>query len=503
MNIIAKKGNLFDHECDLLVFGSHLGAQEFSGNLRQADKALGGLLLAAAADEDFSGKVGETVTVHTHGKLKADRVLLVGLGAKKTFNAETARRASSSAVRQAARFGAKEVILPAFSESIPAGELGRAVTEGALLADYEYLAFKPQEARRRTKNGVISIVLLEANDSRLRQAEKGIALGEVMSRATIYARDLVNEPGSRLTPSRLAEHARTLAAENRGISLKILDRDLCARLGMGAFLSVAAGSDEAPYFLHLVYKPRGAAKARKKIALVGKGITFDSGGLSLKPTWAMETMKSDMAGAAAVLGVFSVLDDLEPEAEIHGVIAACENMISGRAMRVGDIVTAMNGKSIEILNTDAEGRLALADSLSYVESKIKPDTVVDLATLTVAVLHALGPDIAGIMGNDENLLAKLEKSSERAGEALWRLPLPEDYMPLVAGDHSDLRNTGRVRWGDAILSGLFLREFAGRLPWAHIDIAGPAFAEREITPYARKGGTGFGVRLILEWLLSR
>lgn len=502
MNITAREGNILDIKCDLAVFGVFLGTQEWSGALRQADKALGGIILASSAEEDFGGKNGEIVAVHTHGKIAASRVVIVGLGAKKSFGAEAARRAAAAAVRYAARFGAREIVAPLFPGGLTPFSMAQAMTEGALLADYNYLAFKPHEAKRLLKHGVITLSLIEDEATRLRPAEKGIAIGEIMSRATIYARDLVNEPAGRMTPRHLLEHAQRIVANNRNTKLKVLDRDACAKLGMNAFLAVASGSDEAPYFLHLTYRPDKLPKAAKKIALVGKGITFDSGGLSLKPSEAMESMKGDMAGAASVLGLFSVLDDLEIGAEVHGLIAACENMPSGKAMRVGDIVTAMDGKSIEVLNTDAEGRMALADCLSYAEKKIRPDYVVDIATLTGACVSALGPDIAGLMGTDQNLLLKLERSAEESGEPVWRLPLPEDYSSFVVGDHSDLRNTSRIRWGGAITAGLFLKEFAGTMLWAHLDIAGPFFAERESAPYLKKGGTGFGVRLLLNWLKS-
>jgi leucyl aminopeptidase len=502
MNVTVRRGNILETSCDIAVFGVFLGTQEWSGTLREEDKALGGLMLGSAADEDFAGKTGETLSVHTHGKLPCGRVLIVGLGDKERFGAESARRAAAAAVRFAAKTGAKDIALELFPGSLGAHEMAQAVTEGALLADYGYLAFKPQEAKRLLKRGVITLSIIEDDATRARAAEKGIAIGEVMSRATIYARDLVNEPAGRMTPTHLLEHARRIVANNSDTKLKAMDRDACVKLGMGAFLAVAAGSDEDPHFMHLIYRPKGGAKRMKKIVLVGKGITFDSGGLSLKPSEAMETMKGDMAGAAAVLGVFSVLDDLGIQAEVHGLIAACENMPSGKAMRVGDIVTAMNGKSIEILNTDAEGRLALADSLSYSDKKIKPDFTVDIATLTGACMAALGPDIAGLMGTDDTLLAKLEEAARVSGEDVWRLPLPDDYSSFVVGEHSDLRNTSRVRWGGAITAGLFLKQFAGSPSWAHIDIAGPSFAEREAVPYAKKGGTGFGVRLLLGWLRS-
>jgi leucyl aminopeptidase len=500
MNIIIKQGDLLKESADLLALGVWQGTQDISGAAKAADKAMDGILTQALVDEEFGGKEGETLAVHTHGKLGARRVLLVGLGEKRAFGTETLRRAVAAVARYADKINAVEIHCELMANGLSPAAASQALTEGALLADYAYLAWKPQEARRLKKRGVSTLAIIENDAARIKAAEKGIALGEVMSRATIYARDLVNEPGRTMTPAHLKEHAERLAAHNRNIKLRVLDREACAKLGMGCFLAVAAGSDQEPYFLHLTYSPDKKKKALKKIALIGKGITFDSGGLSLKPNEAMETMKCDMAGAAAVLGVFSVLDDLEPDVEVHGLIAACENMPSGKAMRVGDIAVAMNGKSVEIMNTDAEGRLALADSLAFAEKKIKPDAAIDIATLTGACAVALGPDIAGIMSPDEKLATKLREAAQTAGERIWPLPLPREYASFVAGDHADLRNSSRVRLGGAITAGLFLREFAGSMSWAHLDIAGPAFAEREVNAYTKKGGTGFGVRLLLDLL---
>ena len=482
-----------EEKADLLVFGVFSGAQSYSGALRAADKALGGLLTDAAAEERFGGKIGDRLALHTHGKLPANRILLVGLGDKKIFNAEAVRRAAGDIIRYADKIEAALIACGSFGD-------GQAMTEGALLADYKYLTFKPKEAARLNKRKPLTLTIVDSDAAAVRAIEKGIGIGEVCARATVYARDLVNEPASRMTPTHLKEHAERIAANDKNIKLKVLDAAACAKLGMGAFLAVAKGSDEPPFFLHLTYRPDRTNKTDRKIAIVGKGVTFDSGGLSLKPSEHMETMKCDMGGAAAVLGIFSVLSDIAPGVEVHGIIAACENMPSGRAMRPGDIVTSMNGKSIEILNTDAEGRLTLADALSYANAKIKPDVIVDLATLTGACMVALGTDIAGVMANNEKICDQILLSAKDAGEPVWRLPLPADYAPLVAGDHADMRNTSRAKYGGAITAGLFLKEFAETTPWAHLDIAGPAFAERDVLTYINKGGTGFGVRTMLNWL---
>jgi len=500
MNIIAKKGNILEEKADLAVFGVFSGAQTFPGALGAADKKLGGLIAVAASEERFGGKLGDQLVLHTHAKLPAGRIMLVGVGDKKTFNAEAVRRAFAAAARYAEKIEAKNVICQFPLTAGGAAETAQAMTEGALLNDYKFLSFKPQEAKRLLKRIPATVAILDQKPLTVRLFEKGIAMGEIYARAAIYARDLVNEPASGMTPSHLRDHASAIAANEKSVQLKVLDAAACEKLGMGAFLAVAKGSEEAPYFLHIVYRPNRSDRTGKKVALIGKAVTFDSGGLSLKPSEHMETMKCDMAGAAAVLGVFSVLGELAPDSEVHGLIAACENMPSGKAMRPGDIVTAMNGKSIEIFNTDAEGRLTLADALSYADKKIKPDLTVDIATLTGACMVALGTDIAAIMTDNEKLFSRLNSAASVAGEPLWRLPLPPDYAPLVVGDHADLRNTGRGRYGGAITAGLFLKEFAGAAPWAHLDIAGPAFAERDVNPYINKGGTGYGVRTILNFL---
>jgi len=500
MNIIAIKEDIFEEEADLAVFGVFSGTQIFSGALKSADKKLNGLLTVMSAEEKFGGKLGDQLVLHTHGKLPANRVMLVGLGDKKTFGAEAIRRAAGSTVRYADKIEALKIVCLFPNTGIDPAEAAQAMTEGALLADYKYLTFKPKEAKRLNKRKPMTLAIVASDASAVRSFEKGIAMGAIFARATVYARDLVNEPASRMTPTHLKEHAERLAANDKNIKLKVLDRAACEKLGMGAFMAVAKGSDEPPYFLHMVYRSNRTNKTYKKITLIGKAVTFDSGGLSLKPAEYMDTMKCDMAGAAAVLGIFSVLSDISPGVEVHGLIAACENMPSGKAMRPGDIVTSMNGKSIEILNTDAEGRLTLADALAYTDKKIKPDSIIDIATLTGACMVALGTDVAGLMSNDEKIASRIEAAASSAGEPIWRLPLPEDYAPLVIGDHADLRNTSRAKYGGAITAGLFLKEFAGETPWAHLDIAGPAFVERDALSYMNKGGTGFGVRTMLNWL---
>jgi leucyl aminopeptidase len=327
-------------------------------------------------------------------------------------------------------------------------------------------------------------------------AEEGMRAGGVWAAATCLARDLVNEPANVVTPAFLAKRAQEIARSGR-LGLKVLERDDCQKLGMGAYVGVAQGSLEPPKFIHLTYRPK--QRARKRVVVIGKGITFDSGGLDLKPADGMYRMKDDMSGAAAVLGLFSALPKLALPVEVHGLIAATENMPSGTAQRPGDIVRAMNGLTIEIGNTDAEGRLTLADALVYADKEIKPDEMVDLATLTGAIVVALGMGLSGVFVTDDGLAERMLGAAETAGEKMWRMPLHDEYKDGIKSDIADLNNISSQRGGGAIVAGLFMRDFTGGRPWAHLDIAGTAFTEREL-PLGPKGATGVGVRTLLAYL---
>jgi len=343
---------------------------------------------------------------------------------------------------------------------------------------------------------VAELVVLSPDGRSTREVGQGARTGEVFALATWFARDLVNSPANDVHPTYLAKAATDLAKE-KGLTVEVLDRAECQKLGMGAFLGVAAGSEQPPCFIHLTYAP---ARPRKKVAIIGKGITFDAGGLDLKTAEGMLRMKDDMSGAAAVLGVMRALPDLKPPVEVHGLVAATENMPSGSAIRPGDVLKAMNGTTIEIGNTDAEGRLTLADAISYANAKIKPDEMVDLATLTGACVVALGPLVSGLFANNRGLAGRLRAAADQAGERLWELPLVDEYREFLKSEVADLNNVG-PRGGGAITAGLFLKEFAGETPWAHVDIAGPAFSEKDL-PLAPKGGTGVAVRTLLAYLTA-
>jgi leucyl aminopeptidase len=364
------------------------------------------------------------------------------------------------------------------------------VVEGAILGTYTFDRYK----REKTDKHVETLRLSEPDGRYRREATEGARRGQIFAEATWFARDLVNAPANDVHPTHLAEVAAEIAKAG-GIKLQVLERDDCEKLGMGAFLGVAAGSEQPPKFIHLSWTP---SRSRKKVAVIGKGITFDSGGLDLKSAEGMLRMKDDMSGAAAVLGIMRALPALKPQVEVHGLIAATENMPSGAAIRPGDVLRAMNGTTIEIGNTDAEGRLTLADGICYAIQKINADEIVDMATLTGACVVALGPLVSGLFSNNEDLAKRLMTAAAAAGERVWRLPLVDEYRENLKSDVADMNNVG-PRGGGAITAGLFLKEFAGDRPWAHFDIAGPAFLEKD-TPLAPKGGTGCAVRTILTFL---
>ncbi len=354
--------------------------------------------------------------------------------------------------------------------------------EGIALALYEFRRFKSK------KDGALKL-----RGVRVDGDAEGVRLGEIHARATCVARDLVNEPPSECTPRRLAEAARAVA--RNGIRVRIYDEKRIRKMGMGALLGVASGSAQPPRFVHLEYRAPGA---RKTVALVGKGITFDSGGLCLKPAEHMLHMKDDMGGAAAVIGIFSALPALKPRVNVHGLFAATENMPGCSAFKTRDVLRAMNGKTIEIINTDAEGRLILSDALVYA-SRLKPDVLIDLATLTGAIVVALGTDLTGLFSPDVKLRDRLIEAAGGAGEKVWPMPLEEDYAEQLKSDVADMKNTGS-RYGGAITAALFLKEFvAGVSSWAHLDIAGPCLIEAD-KPYRPAGGTGVMVRTLLRYL---
>jgi leucyl aminopeptidase len=482
---------------DAMVLQCYAGEERLGPEARRVDLALGGVLSLALRDQRFEGRAGDVADVHTGGRVPAKRVLVVGLGPRAACTTEVLRRAASTVARRARDLGAASVTIPVLGARAPSLNLAaraQATGEGVLLGLYRFDRYKE---KRDGDRAVAALTLLVPAARDRAPAREGLRLAGLAAEATCFARDLINEPANAVTASAIAETARSIARE-AGLRIRVFDRAACQRMGMGAFLGVNRGSVDPPRFIHLAYVPR--RRARRRIALVGKGITFDSGGLDLKTAEGMERMKGDMSGAAAVLGLFKVLARLQPAAEVHGLIAATDNMPSGSATKPGDVLRAMNGKTIEVNNTDAEGRLTLADAIAYARKEIKPHEIVDIATLTGACSIALGSLCAGAMSNDARLQARVLAAGTRAGERLWPLPLIDEYRDGLRSEVADLRNTG-PRPGGAITAGLFIREFAGDTPWVHLDIAGVAFTDKDLA-YAPKGGVGFGARTLIEFVLS-
>jgi leucyl aminopeptidase len=479
---------------DALVIGVYAEEAKLRDVPARVDKALGGQLREVMEAERFPAKPAQVTHLHTGGRIPAGRVVVVGLGKRVDLTPETLRRAASAGLRRARDLGAKSVAIDVLGDRLPARSRAHAVTEGSLLGAYTFDRYK----REKNDKHVESLTVVESDGRRRREVSDGARTGEIFADATCFARDLVNSPANDVHPTYLAKVAAEIAKDAK-LGLKVFDRAECQKMGMGLFLGVAAGSEQPPKFIHLSYTPSG--RKRRRVAIIGKGITFDSGGLDLKSAEGMLRMKDDMSGAAAVLAIMRSLPRLAPSVEVHGLIAATENMPSGAAVRPGDVLRAMNGTTVEIGNTDAEGRLTLADALCYAREKVGADEVVDMATLTGACVVALGPLCSGLFANDQGLADRLLAAATDAGERVWQLPLIDEYRDNLKSDVADFNNVG-PRGGGAITAGLFLKEFAGERPWAHLDIAGPAFTEKD-TPIGPRGATGAPVRTLLCYLMSQ
>ncbi len=455
---------------------------------RAVDSALGGLLGKVIERGDFKGKKGDSLVLFNDSPLA--RVALVGLGESGKFTTEVARQAAGSAVGLAIKHNQAGCGLLGFEADLPAEELTQAMVEGLILGSYRFQDYKKPEKDDKALESLMLYGPAES-DSLLR--------GNITASAACYARDLQNHPANIITPTRLAGEAEEIARSPR-MSCVVFDREKFTKLGLGALAGVALGSNQPPKFIIMEYKggPKGAAP----VALVGKGLTFDSGGISIKPAAKMDEMKFDMSGAATVLGIMRALAELQPAINVVAAIPSTENMSGGSAQRPGDIVRAYNGKTIEILNTDAEGRLILADALAYVVDQHKPAAILDFATLTGAVLIALGHRASGIMGNNDDLLAEVQRASEATGERVWELPMWEEYSEDIKSKVADVKNLGQARLAGSIAGGVFLKEFVGKTPWVHLDIAGSAWQDKD-QPYTPGGGSGVGVRMVMQLILDR
>ena len=445
-----------------------------------------------ARDDGFDGKAG-TVHVLRSGNRSAARYLFVGLGPESDATLENVRRGLSLACRRA-----QSMALSALHARVPqmgaASEVAQAAAEGALLGTYRYTAY---QSDLPSKRGLQSLTLIAKDGAEREALQDGLRRGEIFSHAACFARDLINQPPSDATPEAIAKAAKAL--NGGSVHVRVFGKSEIEKMGMGAFLGVNRGSALPPAFVHLVYRPKG--KALRKIGVCGKGITFDSGGLSLKPAKSMETMKYDMTGAATVLALFRALPSLKPPVEVHGFAALTENLPGPRAVKPGDVLKSMRGRTIEVLNTDAEGRLILADALTYA-CRQSLDEVIDIATLTGAAVIALGSQIAAVLGTDGALVQRLRDAAALEGEKLWELPLESEYDSQLKSPIADLKNIGTAGEAGTIMGGLFLKHFVDKdLPWAHLDVASTGWASSS-TPLTESGATGTMVRSLLRYLIS-
>lgn len=492
MEIRIEKAEAEKFPCELLVLFSFESPHPLEGVIERVDQAWKGWISQVIKEGDFRGELFECKLFHTHGLFPAKRVLLTGLGKKEEFDLNKWREASSKAGQFIRDSGLKRFVfqvtrLENFSEEV----LAEAFIIGLRLGTYQFKELKTQE-REKIKE-IEEGILLGRSDEEVRSIQKGCHIGDVVSKAVYMARDLVNRPSNQVTPTLLAEKAKEIA-QMYGMEIEILEMSQAEALGMGAFVGVAKGSQEPCKFIILEYNK---GKGLDTIALVGKGITFDSGGISLKPSEGMEKMKGDMSGAAAVLGILQAASELQIPLHLVGIIPATENLPSGKALKPGDVLKTLSGQTIEVISTDAEGRLILSDALTY-SLRYQPRAIIDLATLTGAIVIALGDYVIGLFGNDEALLQRVEKASQQSGEKVWRMPLWDEYFDYIKSDVADFKNVG-TRAAGAIIGAIFLSKFVDKTPWVHLDIAGPAFIEKE-KPLLPKGGSGVGIRLLIQML---
>jgi leucyl aminopeptidase len=466
-----------------------------------ADAAVREAAKDVIASGEVTGKSFETTLLHRPAGLKAKRLLLVGGGKDKNFSAAELRKLAGAAVRTL-----KSKSIRSFAFALPANGIAagispddgvRTIVEGAFVGNFDPGYYKSDRNDKDQKIDAVTIVVPNNVQGDLKALESALQTGRIVAESQNFTRDLVNEPSNRMTPNILAERARKMAAEV-GLKCEIYGADKIKELKMGAFWGVAQGSDEPPALIVLRYDPAGAAD-KVHLGLVGKGVTFDTGGISIKPADGMEKMKYDMAGAATMIGAMRAIALLKPKVKVTAIVCATENMPSGKAQKPGDVQIAMSGKSIEIINTDAEGRLILADGLCYAR-QLGCTHLVDAATLTGAVVVALGYVNAGIFASDDQMYERFANANQQAGEKMWRLPLDDEYKEIIKSNIADIVNSGG-RWGGAISAAMFLKEFADDTPWIHLDIAGTAWME-ENKPWIAKGPSGIALRSLVEFVKS-
>ena len=482
-------------ETDALVSYVFEETDLVQGRIAEIDQAAGGLLRKLAKSGELTGKMLEFTLVHAPAGLKAARLLLVGVGKREQYSIAALRKVAGAALRHLKARSVKNLAF-LVREGHAAEESAQAIAEGVLAGNFETDKYKTE--KKNDKN-IETVLLAGSSDAERASAEKGLSKGRIIAEAQNFTRDLVNEPSNKLTPRILAEKAEAMA-KGAGLAVEILDEKKIADLKMGALLSVAQGGPEPPRVIVVTYTPANLKPGAPVIGLVGKAITFDTGGISIKPADGMEKMKYDMAGGATMLGVMRALAALKPNVKVICVVPSSENMPGGKAQKPGDIQTAMSGKTIEVLNTDAEGRLVLADGVHYAK-QLGATYLVDAATLTGAIVVALANVNVGVFGSDQPFTDRLLASSKAVGEKMWQMPIDDDYREFIKGTVADIQNIGSGKGGGAIAGAMFIKEFTGDTPWIHLDIAGTAWND-DAKPWLAKGPTGVALRTLVHLVLS-
>jgi leucyl aminopeptidase len=494
MNVRVEQGDISQQKADAIIVNLFEGVTSPGGGTGAVDRALDGAISRVIADGGCRGKDGEMTLIHTLGKIAAPRVIVAGLGKADAFTLDKVRSVSAAAARYARRLrctSAATITHGAGIAGLDAEASAQAVAEGTLLGLY---TFRRHKKPPEDETELDELVIGEHDASKIDALRRGAGRGAVLAEAANFARDLANEPSNVLTPTEMASRARALAQET-GLECEVHDRDWMEQQGMGALLGVAKGSQQPPKFIVLRYRGGGGTH----LALVGKGITFDTGGISIKPAQGMEEMKGDMSGGAAVIAATAAIARLKPKIDVTAVVPATENMPGGNATKPGDVLRAMSGKTIEVINTDAEGRLILADGLAYARQQ-SPAAIIDVATLTGAIAVALGNVAMGAMGNSDALYARVGRAAEAAGEKVWQLPMYDEYKEQIKSDVADMKNTGGRNAG-SITAAFFLKEFVEDTPWVHIDMAGVDFYEKEKGVIV-KGASGIPVRTLVHLALD-
>jgi len=487
MNIELVVSPASELSSNLLIIGVFEGQENLSAPISQEVSDF------LFKKENFKAKFGQFYKFASPKCCNTDKILFAGLGKKEELSLNKLRELSAKTVRQVLSMSNIENVVFSIANiketDFSKFDVAQVLTEGFLIGEYNFDKYK---TKKEDEEEIKNLIISDFCDNCIEQAKQGCERGKIVASSINFARDLINEQPNIVTPERIANEAKSIS----GVDVKVFEKEEIQNMGMGAFLAVSQGGGHSPKFIHIKYTPQNP---KKKVAIIGKSITFDSGGLDLKPPASMLTMKDDMSGSAAVLGVMRAIVQLRPEVEVHGIIASTENMVGSKAYKPGDILTAKNGKTIEVDNTDAEGRLTLADALCYAD-ELGVDAVIDIATLTGACMVALGSYASGIMGNDDELVKTLINSGKTVGENLWEMPMFEDYMESLKSDIADMKNTGS-RYGGASTAGVFLKNFVKNTKWAHIDIAGTAFLDKP-QHECSKGASGVGVRTLINYILN-